>query len=716
MIFSTFLSAIFIPGYVLSRVIKIQYEGFVGQLILWLTLGLSFNLLLCFLAVVGGLTISVFLQFYFVAMALLLIVAFVLELLKPADQEIKISLNYREIFKAQNLIYFFLFILIVLVLVTVDQLGTNFTGDPFYHLSFMRKAIEGQPMTINNLSYLKNDFPIAYVIPLSHVFLTLFVKLTNSNIFTLYRELSTVLTLISFLVWYWLFVKVLPNRQVAFLALFLLILYYFDKNAYLYTRLAIPDTFGNLILLPLSFGLVINYVFDKSSTYKHLIIVSLMIALMGLYHFTQYFYFLLAMGLWVVLYAIFNYKKEDFWLILKKIFQCIFVNMILIVPILLFWLLKNNTFSKSLQVFSAVTRTSNNDRFEKFSPYMQLSYVFLPFIILFFKKYRSLIFLLSVFLVGPLIYNIPGLENLMRHYFSHIFVNRLYGNLGEWPYAIWALVLFFLFILVDRLMIKLNAFSKYLKYLINSVLVVILGWMFYLQSKEGKILSYYNQIFRSEGLHNWLSGSYHWLIPLTMAVALALYIGQKYSLKINNFFEFKNIQNQSTVLILMLIVVFFILSPAYNHLSVYANKVLVNNHFFSVATDPTLDIINPTQFGGMETIEFIKNNIPSKSVFDTNSRANYSLPTLVDVHMASWTNNDDVDPTKLYQGLYEKIPLNDKLNLLKKGDIDYIIYVYNKNKELAPFEAYPKYFKKIYTNTNAVIFQIDKIAVKNSLY
>ena len=107
--------------------------------------------------------------------------------------------------------------------------------------------------------------------------------------------------------------------------------------------------------------------------------------------------------------------------------------------------------------------------------------------------------------------------------------------------------------------------------------------------------------------------------------------------------------------------------------------------------------------------------IPSKSVLDSNSAANYTIPTLIDIHMASWTNNDDVDPTRLYRELYEDIPIKDKLILLKKGDIDYVMYVYNKKKEPSLLDNYSEYFIKIYNNKKVVIYQINKDQVQLDL-
>lgn len=703
-----FLSLLLLPGFFLKRILKAHFfRDNLGNFLINLALGLVVNLGLSFLAVILGLTITGFLWFYFIVLIILFFGAIVTDYFWP-DRAEKIF-HFKDIFKVENLIFVFIFFLTTLVLMTVDQLGTNFTGDPMYHIATIRKVVEGSPLTIENLNYVKNQTELAYGIPVWHVFLGLATKITQTNIFTFYREITTVLVLLVFLIWYWLFLKILPTRSVAILALFLFILFHFERNGYLYTRLPVPDTFGMLILMPLCFGLAIKYIFNKESNYKHLIILSLMVTLMGLIHWTQYFYYLFAMGLFGTFYLIFKFKDEDFKIIFRKMLLAIFANVVLVVPVLLFLQAKSQAISQNIQMFSTVTKGSTNDRLYKFDPYFKLSYIMLPLIGIFIRKYRRLIFILAVFLVGPLVYNVPGVYGLCRRVLSHVFVNRLYTNLGQWPYVIWALMLGFILVLIDRILAKIYSSRKYLRYIIDGFLGIFLIWMFWVQYQTEQIEKWHDAVF-SNSVFNWLNAHYYWLIPIITFIALLIFIIQKYNRPLLTFFTFEEYKNSSTMLILALMIVFFLGIASFGHLNYYPAKEFQNWHFFSKATDPTLDIVNFDKFGGMEAIDFIKSNIPPKSVFDTNTLANYTLPMLVDVHMASMTF--DPEPTKKYKNLYSfNIPIDQKIAMLKEGDIDYLIYEYQTLDMSSPFDPYPQYFTKIFSNDKAVIYQINKSAL-----
>ena len=705
-----FLTVIFVPGFAISRVLKINFQkDNLGQFILWFTIGLLYNLIIGSIGIGFHFTLSQLIWLNVIFSGLIFVVAFVLDLNRPVEGK----LNFKQYFKLENLIFIFLAGLILLVLAVVDQLGTNFTGDPLYHLSILRRAIEGQPLSIENLSHLKNQFHPTYIFPVWHVFLGLLAKISRVNIFVLYREIPTILTLFVFAVWYWFFLKILPKRNVAILALFLFILYYFGKNGYLYTRMAVPDTLNNLLLMPLSFALAIKYIFNKSSNYKHLIVLSLLLAFMGLIHWTQYFYYLSAMGLFAVIYIIFKYRESDFRLVFKKILLAIFANMILVLPILIFLQIKSNTISGNIQAFSAVTKGSNNDRFYKFPLYLQLPYIFLSLIIIFLRKYRRLTFLLAVFLVGPIVFNIPFIYKILRQNLSHVFVNRLYSNLGEWPYVLWALGISFVLVLIDRIISKLTNISKYFRYLIDSILGILLIWVIWVQYRTEQIESWYEAFFVSQSLHNWLNTNYYWLISVVFFIAVIIFIIQKYHRPLIEFFTFSEYKNSVTMLIFTLIIVFFLAMPSYGHLSYYAKKEVQNRHFFREATDPSPDFINSDKFGGMAAINFIKENIPPKSVFDTNTFANYTLSTLVDIHMASYTF--DAEPTKKYEDLYNfNVPIGKKLAMINEGDIDYLIYQYPAGKSQSPFDLYPQYFTKVY-QSSAAIYKINKDQVQLDL-
>lgn len=707
----TFLLLVFSPGFSLARLFRIKFEkDRVGQLVFYLVLGLIFNLFLAFIIIlVGQLAITGALIFYFIGLILIFIISLIFEFIRPVEEAE--PWNFHEIFRTSNLIYLALFFFILLVLATVDQLGTNFIGDPTAHLWILRKTIEGQPISIGNLTNVKNQFHIILIVPAWHVFLAICSKITGANIFILFREITTPLVLFVFLAWYWLFLKLLPSRHLAVLALFLFGLYHFGPNGYIFTRLAVPDTFCGLILFPLSFALALKYIFDQKSRLEHLIVLSILVTFMGLIHWTQYFYYVSALGLLAILYLLYCFlgrlAKFD-WPILRKILLATFGNLILVAPLIIFEQLRGQAVTRNLGFFPTVTKGSNNDRFYKFTPYFQLSYVLLPLLGLFLRKYRRFIFIFSIFLVGPLVYNFPGLYGLCRRFLSHVFVNRLYTNLGEWPYLIWAIILGFVLVLIDRLLAKLTKISIYLRYLIDLGLFLAFAWLIYLQSRFERLAPFYQKIFSNETKF-WLNNNYHWLIPAVILVVLLLVIWQQYSAKFLAFFEFSDsFHDQWAVLILTLLLVFFISIPSQGYFQTYFSREIQSGRFFAKAADPTYLIIDVRKFGGMKTIDFIKKHIPAKSIFDS-SDANFVLPTMADVYLGAYTF--DSDPTKKYAKIYDPNTSEvERLRLIADGQIEYILYVYHGNHPASPgqtaFDQNRQDFQKIYSNGEAAIYKV----------
>lgn len=713
----TFLLMIFWPGFVLSRIFKISFKAdFLEQLILWLSLGLIFDLTISFLAIFLGLAIVTLVKFYLILTVVLFILAFFLDFFRRDTEEEFEIIHFKELFKSENLIYLFLFVLIILVLITINQVGGNFNGDPQYHIAIMRKAIDNLPLTVDNLSFVKNKIDLAYGIPVWHVFLTLVAKILNINILVMWQEVAVALTFMVFLVWSWFFRKILPNRQIAVLAFLLFIVYYFPSNGYFYERLAVPDTFCQLLLLPLSFGLAIEYIFNKESlprqqagNFKHLLVVTILVFFMGLIHWAQYFYFLLTMGLFGIIYALAKYRDPDFRAIIKKIILVIFTNFILVVPALIFLELKSQTVSEDLKIFTSINTVFRNNSFIKFSSYVQISFLFLPFVILFSKKYYRLFFILAVFLVGPLVFNIPYLSDFLVKYLSPIFVKRLYTNLGEWPYVIWALALSFIFVLMD----KFIKFGKLSSWIINSILGVFLGGMVILELYFHTVSGAYNKVF-SDTSKVWLGDNYCWLISAVVLAALILFFLQKYNSKWSTVFGYSDYQNKTTILMFTLIIVVFLGSRSISDLRTNFSNELSNHRFISkVSSDPTWSIVDEKRLGGKDTINFIQNNIPAKSIFNASGPNNMILPMVVDMYAASFPFGQE--STGAYQNIYKKdVPIKDKLKSLSDGKIEYVLYVYPKNKP-SPFESYPQYFTKIYDNGNATIYKIEKDQVNADL-
>lgn len=703
----TVLSCLILPGYFLKRLIRIKFFDRLGNFLLAFTLGLIFNLGLAFIVILLGLTITAYLWLFLILGALLFIGALIYDHLRPIGGEFEI--NLKKIFVPENVIYLFVIILGVLILVTIDQIGTTFQGDPVYHLAIIRKVVSGNPLTMDNLAYVKNQLELAYGIPVWHAVLGLYSTITRVDLIVLFREIPLSLSILSFLVWAWFLSKLIPNRKIALLALMLFMIYQFSGNGYFFSRLAVPDTFNQLILLPLAFGLALTYIFNKESSFKLIIILSIFLPLMGLIHWTQYFYYLFTLGLFGIIYAIVKFRKPDFKTTLQRFCGAIFFNLILVLPILTYFQLKTNAISSNINAYQTVGKTSNNDRFTKYSVDVQTSLFFVPFLLFFVRKYRQLIFFFAVFSLTFLVYNIPGLGDFLRSVLSHVFVNRIFTNIGEWPFVTWAIVLGFLLLLVDRVLKKVDQASKISLYIVEAIVLIFVFSMLILEFSKETLSTWYDSFFNSKPIQAWFSANYLWLFVILIIVGLGIYFFQRNKPKLEEFFDLSEPKNLIVNFSLIFLIVLFFSTPAIGHWKTNLNKEITNGHFFGQPYDPTFDIVNPDKFGGLDLLSYIKQNIPENSVFDTNTDANYTLAVMVDVHMASM--NYDVDPTLKYRKLYDpNVPLDQKISMLKEGDIDYLIYQYQYSSS-TPFDTYPQFFQPIYTNDLAVLFKINKEAI-----
>ncbi len=704
-IFIIFLGLIFIPGFALSRIFKIQYQNDrFGQLILTLVLGLEFNFTLILAAILLGLTIAVLLKIYLIFFGLIFILALILDILKPPETK-PLSWRVKDLFKAEYLVYVLLAILILAVLITVDYLGANFVADPFYNLAIIRKAFEGQPLLMQNLSYNKYSLHPAFALPIWHVFLALFTKILGTNIFVVYREIPTSLSLLAFLVWYWLFLKILPNRRVAVLGTLLVIIYYLTTSAYLYTRLPVPDTLNELFLMPLAFAVTLKYIFAHSSNFKHLIVLILFTLFMGIIHWNHYFQFLFTMALFTIIYAILQWRSGDFKKVFKKIFIASFGSVILAGLVFLLFESKGGTISEHLQIFPNLKMQYRYIRFVQFDQFLKYAYIFLPFLVLGIRKYRQLIFTLALFLIGPIIFNFPGVKDFLINHLSSVFVKRFYANNG-WPFVVWAIVIGFIFVLFDRLISKITQKLIFWRYLIDGILIALVIIAFYTQLKFATASQIYQRIF-SPGADQWLNHYYQWLIPIVLIMVLIIYFLARYNAKINDFFVFSHYQDEVFIFGLIALLTILLASPAISLFQTNVKKDLSQKHFIRSQEDPTFSIVDTNDFGGMATIDFIRQNIPAKADFDSNS-ANYVLPLMVDVFTIY---TFDPDPIKKYKDLYENIPIQKKLAILKEGKIDYILYVFPDPSGSSPFDSFGQYFMKIYDNGQAAIFKINKTTV-----
>jgi hypothetical protein len=119
--------------------------------------------------------------------------------------------------------------------------------------------------------------------------------------------------------------------------------------------------------------------------------------------------------------------------------------------------------------------------------------------------------------------------------------------------------------------------------------------------------------------------------------------------------------------------------------------------------------------GGQDAIDFINQNIPAKSVFNATGGFFY-LPTVVDVHMTSYSSSADTNYSMIYDGK-DKITDNRRLSIINVIEADYLLVHRSKAKteeiELI-LDQYPDYLQKVFKN-KAVIYKINKKILNEDL-
>lgn len=697
----TFFLLLCLPGFSLARIFKINFKkDALGQLILWLTIGLIWTLIISGFAIVLGLTINALLFVYFGLILLIFILSFILELPFFAHRP-DLNFSFKEIFKPQNSLGLWLVFLSIFVLITSSIKGSLFTGgDPAFHLSIIRKAFENQPLTVENLSYVKGEAAhITYGIPIWHVFLALLAKLFKVDIFTLYGEVSMSLSALAILIWYFLLRKIFPSRNLAYLAFALFIAFVFY---YPFTVLVLPDSLNQFLLFPLSIALALKYIFEKQD-YKVLIVLSVLVVLMGAIHLTQYFYFIFAMLLFVLIYILFKFREKDFKNIIFRILKVTFANLIFLVPFALFLESQGRVISSALKSSLAIneTRKLRYATVKHFWIMTKLAFLGLPLFFLFIKKYRRLIFLVAFFLLVPVTYSVFLRYKIMK-ILGYIFLNRLYGNV-TWHFAIWALVLGFILILLNRLVTKINSFCHYCVYLVNFFLAIIFGWSLWAEGKYQTISSFYSQVF-SDSFDQWLNIHFEVVLISLMILVLVILIFQHFKPKVAKFFNLEESNNYLFNFLITSVLIFFFISPKIE----LVTTVLKDNNFQNkFLTNPGYsDAVDLKEVGGAETLNFIKNYIPAKSVFIVNKSRNAYLAMLADQFIMAYPHSaEEAKYNKIFQ---DKISFEQKLEYLQSSKIEYIMLVDSSGQTY--FDQYPEYFKKIFSD-DTKIYQVNQAAI-----
>lgn len=687
----TFLLLIFLPGFSLYRIFRFKIEDFSGKIVLWIGLGFTYTFVLMTLAILIGLTINSLLIIYIICQGLIFLISLILDCFsKPVDRvESKI-----KIFEKANLIFIPIIFVIIPVFIMVVITGANFAGDPAFHLTIVRKAFGGQALLMPNLAYLKNTIHLAYGFPIWHVFIALLAKLQKIEVVTAWYLLPPSLFWLALATWYFLFKQIFNSRLVAILSLFFFIVFYVVKNGYIFTRLTVPDTFATLILLPLLLGLILKYVFGRVANLKLLILIFILIIFLILIHATHYFYLLTIMSFFALAYGLGLFWEKKNWSVLKKILLILLINFCIIGILLLVLQLRNNMVSDYINM-----TISNGIRIY----YRGVSYkwiIFVLILLLFAKKNSKISFLVPSFVIIPFmavilwqqwIVNIPNI--------GLAYMQRLKQNV-YWLFAFWGLVLGFIILLLDRMFTKIQ--SKAIKFIIYFVLSILIFVMIWSESKSQKITQFYQNVINQTG--DWIIAYLLIFVIILGLCVIGFLIIQFLRPNFEEKFDLNEPKNSLFVTLLVLFSFVIIFSNWRDQLSII-NRKSFDAKLIKPVGDRTTNITNYSRYGGKQIFNFIGENVPPKSVFLV-PESDTIFAILADQYMAAYLRSQALTE---YLTIYDpKLAINDKLTLIKKGKIDYILLTKSNINQKMIFENYPNYFKNIYNSDSAVIYRVEK--------
>lgn len=685
-----FLYILFLPGWLLSRLFRINIDDLAGRILSYFIFGLSFYLIVNFIAIFAGMSLATLSFVIFILLGVFLIISFFLDLPKKAitDQEI----SWRQVLKIENIYYLLPVVIGIFILWLVSLKGPGLDGDPYLHLSIIRKALDGSALSPRALAFTKTQLiNPAYVYPVWHIFLAFLSKNLSISIFSTWSNIIIALTIISFLAWYYLSKILFQKTSWTILALsFFMIFVFYGGPGYLFTRLSVPDTFGQLILLTLGLAFALKYILDEKI--GGLLIINFLLSFMLLIiHGPHYFYLIVSILLFGILYGATHFRDTDYKPTLLKILKVFLVQLAVLVLAGVAIELKSQTLSSSIIEFykSASGGVAFSTNFTKFGLVYKYGLLLLP-LVFYFIKSRRLLFIIATMLLVPLIYWTP-LQSIFNKTLSGVFTDRLLANTSLYFY-VFALILGAILFFKDRVYTKLG---KNVQYLIMGLVILIGILLVFFEIKSQLISDFVYKIFYAKPTNAWVNSHYWWIltIVLVIAIIITIFIGNK-KMKIDNF----EYQNHLFIFILFLILSYVLISPSIINIryQIKEPKPLSGQEYF-------LYLVKNNQ----KAIDFIQNKIPIQSVVLASPEASKGLSVLVNQYLAY--NAGSAYERKLAAVFDQNVSDSVKTEIMSdpKWAIDYIYLVDPANGN-SLFRNHPAKYQKIYSDNQIEIYKVIK--------
>ncbi len=699
-IFLTFFGLLAIPGFSLARLFKFHDKDCYDQKLLWLFLGFSWALFLCLVAVLVQINLTVLLTGYLASIVLLFIVSLVIDLIRPVVANE--SIDWKGLFKLDNLVWLLATLPLILIILSINQQGSSFTGDPTYHLEIVEKAFSGHPLSVYAVAFIKNQPHPAYAFMIWPVFLAELAKITHLTTYNLWGEISAILTTLVFLTWFGFFRKIFPTKYLAALAIVIFAVFTFGADGYLLTALPVPDGLCKLIFLPAALWLAFKYIFEEKPNFKVLSLASVILVLTAGIHLTQFFYFYFIMIAFMIGYSVFRFKDPDYKIIIKRMLTITFANLILMIPLFGYLQLKTNIINNSFETLSDIkadlSKTMALSSIDIFSLY---AYILLPSTLLFLRKNRNLIALLAVMLIVPVVYNIVFLRDFLNSVLSYVFMKRLFSNV-TWSFAIWALIFGSIFVIIDQIISRFKLVTRYIFTFILIILSIII-WISRLNI---------SRFIFSRQMDAWLA-THFWLFVGPILIIAIIIFWLQLSKKIKQFPETSEPKNLLIVLFLSFALVGILLADGEKNLIKSAKNDSKNNYWFTQTRDYTKKVIKPQAFGGYDTLAYIQKNVPAGSVVESNT-AYRNLEILADVYMAAWPER--TQPERELSQIYESVadPML-KVRCLSVYKVDYLLVVSKKaGKNYINLDNLSEYLTRVYQNTAVDLYLVNKDKVNQA--
>jgi len=706
-----FSTIVLVPGFAIGRLLNlIKTQDLVDKIAISVVLGLITIFSLNLLALFIGISINILIFLTISVSVLLFVGAIIKEFLRP-EQEKEEKFKFSSLINFDSILYLIFLILAIATILIVTQQGTLVKGgDPAFHMAIVRKAMDSGSLVATNLGLVKSSsVHVTYGFPVWHVFIAELGKLFSTDLFSIWKAIVAPLSLLIVFIWFWLSRKIMPNKSLAIFSGIVFLIYMINKNnGYLFICSAIPDTFNNLIMMPLVLGLVLDYLFDKTEfslkkNWLTLLMITGLAILAAVVHLTQYFYILMIIFVFGLVYGLLFLKEQESRNIWKKSLWLLLGNLIILTPLVLVLFLKTSL-AKTLTGF-----LNNNSEetlpslsyyaFKKFNTLAKYAYIFSPFLLFFVRRYRTLVFLIVLFLILPLTYFGP-IKFILMKTLGYIFVNRIYSSL-VWHFILWALGFGLVFLLVEKLFAKIAGMKKYLSIFIN-LSAIIIFYLFWLANSKYNLTDRFYVGIYSDKIDQWMNQYYGLVIAVLLIAGLVIFYWQKKKPILSNVFELKPTQTL-WMPVFVLIFGFLMLHYNFDKYSPFLKDSIKNNVLVATTSFDATAIYNGA--GGKDFVNFVNENIPSQSVVLVPGNIIFNLPLVTDVYMAGYPRSSNLDRSLM---LYDKT-LNDaeRLAQIKKAKLNYILFTKNNASGIEYFNSNPSLYQKVYDN-KLVLFKVSQ--------